>query len=86
LLFLNPTEKPDKSLLSTVADNIILKAFMTTTNNKGDKGSLSQAMRAIKEAVMSFVNQNKETHRRDTMSNPFTPFLPEATSPQAYTT
>jgi hypothetical protein len=36
---LNPTEKLDKSPLSTKVDNNLLKASMTTTNSRGDRGS-----------------------------------------------
>jgi hypothetical protein len=38
-------------------------------------------MRATKEARGSSINQNEETHHRNTMSNPFAPFLLNNTSP-----
>lgn len=45
--FLDPTEKLDKSPLSTEVDNILLKASMTITNNKGDKQSLCPRPREL---------------------------------------
>jgi hypothetical protein len=36
---LEPTEKPERRPLSTVTENILLKASMTTTNKRGDRGS-----------------------------------------------
>jgi len=44
---LEPTENPERSPLSTVADNILLKASITTTNNKGDKGSPCRSPREL---------------------------------------
>jgi hypothetical protein len=34
-----PTENPDKKPPLTVAESILLKAFITKINRKGDKGS-----------------------------------------------
>jgi hypothetical protein len=36
---LEPTEKPERQPLSTVTENILLKASITTTNRRGDRGS-----------------------------------------------
>jgi hypothetical protein len=70
---------------STLVDNTLLNASITKTKSKKDKGSLclnSQATRATKEAGGSSINQNKETHHINSMSNPFAPFLPKTISPQ----
>jgi hypothetical protein len=55
LLFLDPTKKLHKSLLSIVADTILLKASMTMTKAGGYKITLSQAMRALKKAKGSSI-------------------------------
>jgi hypothetical protein len=36
---LEPTEKPERRPMSMVIENILLKASMTTTNRRGDRGS-----------------------------------------------
>lgn len=81
-VFLDATEKPDKRSLFTVTDIILLNTSMTIANNEGDKVPLSQAMGTIKEARWSSVNQDKEAHRRDAMSYPFSQSLIEITSSQ----
>jgi hypothetical protein len=38
-MFLNPTEKPERTPPVSMANSILLKTSMTMTNNNGDKGS-----------------------------------------------
>jgi hypothetical protein len=66
-MFLDPTEKPERKLPSTVAYSILLKASLTMIKRKGEKISLSQTMGATEESGRSVVHQNRKVHCKKKM-------------------
>jgi len=79
--YLEPTENPESPSLSTVADNIWLKASITNTKSKWDKGSpCHRPHELLKNPRRQPINDDREMDSCDTMSNPTLPSIPKTTS------